>query len=270
MLDPCDWYYWINYWIIIAYWILWNLVESYGIVFIDYYDWHDLNKFTPPKKSPLTAKGDRCTSRGSTVTGHRTGLEDSSPDTKLSAPLADQKDHEQVVVTGNGSQWFSSFFDVCLCFFQILNVFHMPPRYFTHRPFRVLYCNESAPRLCSISRFAGWSQTIFIFFHWFDMIWSYLFNCLIISFIFSRYFLLKKAGLRHRHRWCKALEPAEASNLEDLRQLIASGSRAVHCCDAELGFQQQALAEVLEGSSLEARSKMPTTFQNDYCLICIQ
>lgn len=86
-------------------------------------------------------EGDRCTSRGSTVTGHRTGDEGSSPDTKLSAL------HPEVV---------------------------------------------------------------------------------------------------------EAPEPAEASSLDELLQLISDGQRAVQCCDAELGPEQASfLAEVLEASSLE-------------------
>lgn len=86
-------------------------------------------------------EGDRCTSRGSTVTGHRTGDEGSSPDTKLSAL------HPEVV---------------------------------------------AAP------------------------------------------------------------EPAEASSLDELLQLISGGQTAVQCCDAELGPEQAPfLAEVLEASSLE-------------------
>jgi len=89
-------------------------------------------------------EGDRCTSRGSTVTGHRTGPEDegSSPDTKLSAAL-----HPKAV---------------------------------------------EAPEL------------------------------------------------------------AEASNLDELLQLISSGSPAVQCCDAELGQEEApSLGEVLRASSLE-------------------
>eukprot|EP00434_Breviolum_minutum_P018551 symbB.v1.2.016363.t1/scaffold1243.1/size129491/5 len=89
-------------------------------------------------------EGDRCTSHGSTVTGHRTGPEDegSSPDTKLSAAL-----HPKAV---------------------------------------------EAPEL------------------------------------------------------------AEASNLDELLQLISSGSPAVQCCDAELGQEEApSLGEVLRASSLE-------------------
>lgn len=47
-------------------------------------------------------------------------------------------------------------------------------------------------------------------------------------------------------------EPAEASNLDELLQLISDGQTAVQCCDAELGPEQAPfLAEVLEASSLE-------------------